>query len=372
MKNTRNYILFFSFFCSLVYGQKYEGELSIIEYNIPVKKQDHLFQILETKAKFLDFIGIKEGDVVAEIGSEDGVFLCTIATFYDSVTFYAQDINPKVLSDSHFKKTIKSYAEYRHAPETNIYKIVIGTENESKLPDNTFDKIFIMMAFHDFDNKNAMLFDLQKKLKPSGQLIIEDGFSYKNDTLVCKEFGIHKYMFLDSMVKLCERNGLYLTKMRNPNFHASHYGNLLIFEKNKDKSKWFLKTKMAVDGFVDQSFLLNRFDIASDSNKVKEIVDIILPNISEISSVYDEYDVWLKELALKYLRKNMYQAAINILKANVSFYPTLYQPYYWLGVAYQESKQYELAVRNLKLSLDINHDNNIAKTRINSIKDANR
>ncbi len=368
MKKNLNYIILFFLLNNLIYGQKYDGELSEIEYNIPVKKLDHLFQIIENKAKFLDFIGIKKGDAVVEIGSEDGVFIATIATFHDSVTFYAQDINPKVLSDKNFNKTIKSYSKYRKTPETNNYKIVIGTENESKLPDNTFDKIFLMTALHDFDKKNEMLSDIYKKLNYNGQVIIEDGYSYPNDTLICREFGCHQFMIMDTLVQMCARNNLYLTRIRNPNFHASHYANILVFEKNKMKSEQFLKNKNSIDNLVTESFLLNKIEIASDSNKVKEIANHILPEISKISFVYEEYDVWLKELALKYLKKNMYQPAINILKANVSFYPKLYQTYYWLGVAYQENKQYDLALKNLKLSLSVNPNNNIAQTRINLIE----
>ncbi len=372
MKSNLKYILLFFLLSSLLYGQKYDGELSEIEYNIPVKKLDHLYQIIETKAKFLDFIGIKKGDAVVEIGSEDGVFIATIATFHDSVTFYAQDINPKVLSDKTFNKTIKSYSKYRKTPETNSYRIVIGTENESKLPDNTFDKIFLMTALHDFDKKSEMLSDIYKKLKNKGQLIIEDGYSYPNDTLICREFGCHQFMIMDTLVKMCERNNLYLTRIRNPNFHASHYANILVFEKTKMKSEQFYKNKNAIDPIVNESFLLNKIEIASDSSKVQEIVNHIFPKISEINGIYEEYDVWLKELALKYLKKNMYQPAINILKANVTFYPKLYQTYYWLGVAYQENKQHELALKNLKLSLSLNPNNNIAQTRIDLIESLNK
>ena len=376
MREKLNYILLLSLLSNLIYGQKYDGELAEIEYNIPIKKLDHLYQILETKSKFLDFIGIKKGNVVTEIGSEDGVFLATIATFYDSVTFYAQDINPKVLSEKNFKKTIESYSKYRKTPETNNYKIVIGTENESRLPDNTFDKIFLMTALHDFDKKDEMISDIYKKLKHNGQLIVEDGYSYPNDTLVCREFGCHQFMILDSLVKMCARNNLYLTKIRNPNFHASHYANILVFEKDKIKSEHFSSNKNSIDKFVSESFLLNRPEIASDSNKVQEIVNHILPEISKIASVYEEYDVWLKELALKYLKKKMHQPAINILKANVCFYPKLYQTYYWLGVAYQENKQYDLALNNLKISVALNPNNNISKTRIilieSLIKNTNR
>jgi len=327
-KNNLKCIIVFTLLSNLLFGQKYQGELSEIEYNIPVKKLDHLYQIIETKNKFLDFMNIKKGDVVAEIGSEDGVFIGTIATLYDSVTFYAQDINPKVLTEKNFNHTIKSYYQYRKTPETNSYKIVIGTENESKLPNNTFDKVFLMTALHDFDKKNEMLSDIYKKLKPNGQLIIEDGFSYSNDTLTCREFGYHKYMIMDTLVKMCEMNNLYLTKMRNPNFHASHYANILVFEKSKTRSEQFFKKKNAIDNIVNQSFLLNEKNIASDSTKVKVISANILPKISEITGVYEEYDVWLKELALKYLRNSFNQSAINILKANVSFYPNLYQTHY--------------------------------------------
>ncbi len=371
-KNNLKCIIVFTLLSNLLFGQKYQGELSEIEYNIPVKKLDHLYQIIETKNKFLDFMAIKKGAVVAEIGSEDGVFIGTIATLYDSVIFYAQDIDPKVLSEKNFNKTIKSYYQYRKTPETNSYKIVIGTENESKLPNNTFDKIFLMTALHDFDKKNEMLSDIYKKLKPTGQLIIEDGFSYSNDTLTCKEFGCHKYMIMDTLVKMCEMNNLYLTKMRNPNFHASHYANILVFEKSKTKSEQFFKKKKAIDNIVNQSFLLNENKIASDSTKVKAISASILPEIPKISAVYEEYDVWLKELALKYLRNSMNQSAINILKANVSFYPNLYQTYYWLGVAYQENKQYELALNYFKLSLSINPNNYIALNRIKTIEKLNK
>ena len=368
MKKKLNYILFFIVVSHLFYGQKYQGDLAEIEYNIPKKKLDYLYQIIETKATFFDFMGIKKGDVVAEIGSEDGMFISIVATFYDSVTFYAQDINPKVLSKKNFSKTIASYAKYRKTAETNTYKIVIGTENESKLPNGVLDKVFLMTALHDFDKRSEMLADIYKKLKPTGQLIIEDGYSFPNDTLVCKEFGCHNYMIMDTLVNMCKRNGLYLTKMRNPNFHASHYANILVFEKDKIKSEQFFERKRAIDGIVNKSFLLNIDSIASDSNKVKEITSVILPKISEISSIYEEYDVWLKELALKYLRRSMYQTAINILNANISFYPNRYQSYYWLGVSYQENKQYKQALAYFKLSLSIKPTNTLALAKIKAIE----
>ncbi len=57
-KNNLKCIIVFTLLSNLLFGQKYQGELSEVEYNIPVKKLDHLYQIIETKNKFLDFMHI--------------------------------------------------------------------------------------------------------------------------------------------------------------------------------------------------------------------------------------------------------------------------------------------------------------------------
>ncbi len=361
-------LLFLLLLSNIFYGQKYEGELGEIEYKLPEKKLDHIAQIIETKSKFIDFVSIKKGDVVGEVGSGNGAFIAVLSTLYDSVTFYAEDINAKSLSEKNYNNMIKSYAPYRTRGETNTYKRVIGTAKETKLPNNLFDKIFINAALHDFDYKNEMIADISKKLNSKGQLIIVDGFSFPGDTIKCNYSGCHNYMIMDSLVKLCERNNLYLIKMRNPNFHASHQANMLVFGQDKSKSDVFLKKKMEVNDVMNRLYQLNKSDIASDSAKVNKIVSVTLPKINVITGIYQEFDIWLKELALQYLRDSKYQAAINILKANVQFYPNLYQTYYWLGVAYQENKQYKLALNYLKLSLKFKPDNTLATSRIKAIE----
>src|SRR5207247_430543 len=103
---------------------------------------------------------------------------------YDSVTFYAQDISAKGLSEEHWKKTISYYEKRRKKKQTNKFERVIGTISSTNLPDGALDKILLIDAFHDFDKKDDILDDLSKKLKPNGKIYILDGFSFPGDTQI--------------------------------------------------------------------------------------------------------------------------------------------------------------------------------------------
>ena len=353
---------------SFCFSQKYAGELSQTEFNLPIKKLNSFYELYESKKGFLDFTGIKKGDVIAEIGAAQGMNLGIMSVLFDSVTFYAQDINAKTLSEKNLDNTVKYYSSQRSSKQTNIFKRIIGTITATNLPENTFDKIFIIYSFHDFDRKDEMLEDLVRKLKPNGKLIINDGFSFPGDSIICREAGYHVFTPLKTEIKRFEKHGLYLTQMRNPDFHASHYGNLVVYEKNKVKSDEFYKNKNAIDPLVSQSFRFKNKDIASDSLSVKQITDSLLLKIESITSVYSEFETWIKEIGIKYLRKVENQSAINIFKANRLLFPLSYHSNYWLGVAYHENKQNDLALYYLKLSLSLNPQNTNARERINTIK----
>jgi hypothetical protein len=353
---------------STCFSQKYLGELFETEFHLSEKKLDFFVNVFETKKQLVDFLEIKKGDVIAEIGASDGVNLGVLSTVYDSITFYAQDINPKALTQRKLSKTINYYSKRKQTPQTNTFKQVIGTINSSNLPAGIFDEIFLIDAYHDFDEKDDMLDDIYTKLKPSGKLIIMDGNSFISDTIICLKAGRHVFSTLDIEIKRCEKHGLYLTKIHNPNSFSSNYGNATVYEKNKLKSDELYKLKNAIDPLVKQSFRFKKKEIASDSVIIKQIADSLFPKIKEITNVYPEYEVWIKDIALNHLRKLNYQATINILKENVRFYPNSYQTFYWLGVAYQENKQYALALQCFNQSLILKPTNYNCITRIKAVK----
>jgi ubiquinone/menaquinone biosynthesis C-methylase UbiE len=355
-------------FCS---AQKHHGELARAEFNCSANKLGFFEWMFDTKKEFLDFVDIKKGDVAAEIGAGDGVNIGILSLLTDSVTFYAEDIDAKSLTQKHLNKSIHRYEKIKGTKQTNRFQLVLGTISASKLPDTLFDKILIIDSYHDFDNKDDMLEDISRKLKTNGQLLILDGFSFVGDTQTCYASGRHVISTLDVELKRFAKHGFYLNKIRSPDCYAIHYGNALVFEKDKNKSDAFYRLKNEIDPLVLQSFRFKIKDVASDQKAMRTLADSLLTRIQVISSVYKEYEAWVKDIALWHLGRSNFQAAINICTANTRFYPNSYQAFYWLGLAYQEDKQYALAWQNFKISLSLKPDNIACIQKIQTVEKLN-
>ena len=66
---------------------------------------------------------------------------------------------------------------------TSDYKMIIGDERSTSLPENTFDKILIINSFHEFTFRAEMLADIKKKLKPGGVLYIDEALPKRQGQL---------------------------------------------------------------------------------------------------------------------------------------------------------------------------------------------
>ncbi len=376
MKTILSFVLLF-YFANIrsTFSQNYFGEFSKTEFKCGPDDLNFFLWLFETKNQLKDFIDLKKGDVVTEIGAGDGINIGVMSMVYDSVTFVAQDINIKILNDKTYNKIIKKYSKYRQTPQTNTFEKVIGTTTSSNLPDNKFDELFIINSFHDFDKQDEMLDDIYKKLKPNGRFILLEGFSFPNDTQICPDYGPHILHTLDAELPRFEKHGFYLTKMRSPNCKAAHYGNALVFEKDKKKSAEFYNSKTIVDEVVNRSFRLKQNNVAIDSSVVSQIFDSLQAKIKNITDVYKGYEQWIRELGMNHLMKSEVIAAINILKGNVLLYPSSYQANYWLGVAYEKNKQYDLALTYYNNSLRLNPTNYVCIDKIRAsekLKNTNR
>lgn len=376
MKTILSFVLLF-YFANIrsTFSQNYFGEFSKAEFKCGPDDLNFFLWLFETKNQLKDFIDLKKGDIVTEIGAGDGINIGVMSMVYDSVTFVAQDINIKVLNDKTYNKIIKKYSKYRQTPQTNTFEKVIGTTTSSNLPDNKFDELFIINSFHDFDKQDEMLDDIYKKLKPNGRFILLEGFSFPNDTQICPDYGPHILHTLDAELPRFEKHGFYLTKMRSPNCKAAHYGNALVFEKDKKKSAEFYNSKTIVDEVVNRSFRLKQNNVAIDSSVVSQIFDSLQAKIKNITDVYKGYEQWIRELGMNHLMKSEVIAAINILKGNVLLYPSSYQANYWLGVAYEKNKQYDLALTYYNNSLRLNPTNYVCIDKVRAsekLKNTNR
>ena len=322
-------LLFIVLIKSTFYSQNDFGEFSKAEFNITSHNDSegmNMFSYLfETKKQLVDFIDLKKGDVVAEIGAGDGINIGILSMFFDSVNFIAQDIDAKSLKNKKYHKLIKKYQKYSHKTETNTnsFELVIGTKTSTNLPDNKFDVLFIINSFHDFDKQDEMLDDIYKKLKPDGRFILLEGFSFPKDTQVCPDYGPHVLHTIDYELPRFERHGFYATKMRAPNLKAVHYGNGFVFVKNKELTKQFYDNKNEIDGLMNQVFRLKQSAIASDSIIVKQITDSVSSKINTIASVYQEFEVWIKDLGFRHIKKSEFKAGLNVFKANTIFFSKL-------------------------------------------------
>lgn len=128
--------------------------------------------------ELLTFFDFHRGDCIAEIGAYDGQNIAGLSTMLDSVVFYVQDIDSTQLKQGRFNKRIQQLSRKYVYPSKNNYRICIGTEKASGLPEGSFDKILLISTFHEFTYMYEMLSDIYTKLKPDGQLFILEARCY--------------------------------------------------------------------------------------------------------------------------------------------------------------------------------------------------
>ena len=119
-------------------------------------------KVNETVAK----LGLKPGDVVADLGAGSGVFEGALAgAVGPKGTVYAVDIDQKLL-DAINKKAADAHV-------ANV-KTVLGKFTDPALPASNVDVAFINDVLHHIEDRGAYLKNLGRYLKPSGRIALID------------------------------------------------------------------------------------------------------------------------------------------------------------------------------------------------------
>jgi uncharacterized protein (TIGR01244 family) len=119
---------------------------------------------LEQPDKTLDFMGLKDGDVVADIGAGNGFYTLRLAErVAPSGKIYAQDIQQGML-DQLGERAEEAGAE-------NI-EMILGSATETNLPDASVDWVLLVDVYHEFSEPEAMLESIKKCLKPGGKVLL--------------------------------------------------------------------------------------------------------------------------------------------------------------------------------------------------------
>jgi ubiquinone/menaquinone biosynthesis C-methylase UbiE len=109
-------------------------------------------------------MNLKDGDMVAEIGTGTGFFARRLArAVAPTGKVYANDIQPEML------EKLKELAAKEGV--TNIVP-VLGTETDTNLPPGQIDWILMVDVYHEFQKPAEMLAQIRKALKPNGRVAV--------------------------------------------------------------------------------------------------------------------------------------------------------------------------------------------------------
>jgi hypothetical protein len=124
------------------------------------------------------------------VGAGNGYIEAMLSIFHDSLTFYIQDIDSSVCNQKTINEVVNFYQNVNERPFTNKFIATKGTDNETNLPDDTLDIIFMLWTYQYFKNPKAIITDLKSKLKNDGRMyIINPNIDYESVNQLNSEHG---------------------------------------------------------------------------------------------------------------------------------------------------------------------------------------
>lgn len=119
---------------------------------------------LEQPLKTLNFMGLRDGDIVADIGCGNGFYTLQIAPrIGPHGTVFAVDVQQGMLD--------LMLARSEEAGVKNVYPI-LGFVDDPMLPPGKIDWILLVDAYHEFSEPGAMLARMKDSLAPGGRIAL--------------------------------------------------------------------------------------------------------------------------------------------------------------------------------------------------------
>jgi ubiquinone/menaquinone biosynthesis C-methylase UbiE len=170
----------------------------------------------KTFQPIIEFMEVKPGMAVADVGAGSGALTVIMATQLESCSVYIQDIDRDVLQQKNVNKMIAYYSKQLgyELGVRNQFHLVYGSTTQSNLPDGSLDVIYSNATMHAFTEPDVMLKDLLKKLKPTGKLFIRDSFKGDhNEGQFCSDSkcGRPLYTISEFLAKMT-KNGFQVVK----------------------------------------------------------------------------------------------------------------------------------------------------------------
>lgn len=114
----------------------------------------------------MDWAGIKLGTTVADIGAGEGYYTIRLA----------ERVGPKgrVLAQDINRGALDRLGERVTRDRLDNVAIKEGAIDDPRLPDNSFDRIFMVHMYHEVEEPYAFLWRLRSALAKNGQVIVVD------------------------------------------------------------------------------------------------------------------------------------------------------------------------------------------------------
>jgi ubiquinone/menaquinone biosynthesis C-methylase UbiE len=156
---------------------------------------------LQPPDQVMDAIGIKPGMAVAEIGAGRGRYVVQIAVRVGKTgKVYAEDIDAASLK--HLKKRCEKWG-LEHV------EAILGDVTDPKLPEGELDVIFIISAYHHFNDPVALMRNARPSLKPNGVLAIGEWLNATSPEQIETQMKAAGYK-LERIETFLEKNDLYI------------------------------------------------------------------------------------------------------------------------------------------------------------------
>ena len=145
-------------------------------------------------------LGIKQGEVIADIGAGSGYFTFRLAHHVgDKGRVYAIDVSPDMIL--HLNRRI------RDLKAMNVSSI-LAEPDDPLLPERSVNRFFFSTSWHHIDNHEKYLSLMKRMLKPGGEVVMID--FHKKDFPVGPP--LQMKIAREDLIKEMEANGFRLAK----------------------------------------------------------------------------------------------------------------------------------------------------------------
>ena len=114
----------------------------------------------------MDLAGVRLGMSIADIGAGDGYYTVRLASRVGG--------NGRVLAQDIDDAAIKRLGARVERERLDNVSIKLGAPDDPRLPENSFDRIFLVHMYHEVEEPYAFLWRLHPALRSGGQVIVVD------------------------------------------------------------------------------------------------------------------------------------------------------------------------------------------------------